>query len=61
MAKPRRERLSGLLRRANLALEFCSAVVDELELGKVRVEDAHDLGDLLNFRRVSVLCKRPGR
>lgn len=55
MAKPRRERLPGLLRRANLALEFCGAMVDELELGKVRVEDAHDLGDLLNFLRVSIL------
>ena len=55
MTKSRRERLAGLLCRADLALELCGAVVDELELGEVRVKDAHDLGDLSDVQFVSIL------
>lgn len=38
--------MSGLLRGADLSLELGCALVDKLQLRKMRVEDAHDLRNL---------------
>ena len=46
MPKPRRHRLPGFLRRGDLGLQIGGALIDDLQLGEVRVEDADDLGDL---------------
>lgn len=49
MTKPRRQYMSRLLRRADLCLELGCALVDKLQLRKMRVEDAHDLRNLGRF------------
>ena len=41
--------MSGLLRRLDLGLQFGGALVDDLELRQVGVQDAHDLRDLDGF------------
>lgn len=46
ISEARRKSLACLLRRADLFLQLRRALVNELELREVRVEDAHDLGNL---------------
>jgi hypothetical protein len=41
--------MSGLLGGTDLCLELRCALVDELQLRKMRVEDAHDLRNLGRF------------
>lgn len=46
VAKTRRKRLAHILCCNDLILKLCRALVDNLQLGEVRVEDAHDLRNL---------------
>lgn len=47
VAKSRGQRLAALLRGVDLVLQLGCALVDELQLREVRVEDADDLGELI--------------
>lgn len=49
--------MSGLLGSADLGLELASALVDDLQLRQVGVENAHNLGDLV---RVSSRVQNTG-